>query len=636
MKSLFESIGDYQVIEKLGRGGMADVYLAMERKAGRRVALKLVERGDGPEAQEIVEAERLGAELQRHLSLAEPRVPAIHAFGDLGDYFFIEMEFVEGTDLSSLIGSGTLEPADAAAIALQLCGILRIAHGMSLRVDGRELRAIVHGDIKPKNIRIDNQGDVRVLDFGIAKGLSITRRLTSNVFGSIAYSSPERLESGSIDEMSDLWSVGIVLYETIEDRLPFEAASNERLETIIRSRSGIRPMKDRCPLALQQIIHKALASSPGSRYQSAAEFESDLGAFLAGTITLAAQQNEQTRRTVPAEDVETKRTIPEAAAEPEPAPETAAVPAQILPPIPAAPPKEESRIGGVIAGIRQRWFRWRKWIIAGSIVLAAFLGTWEIVVAHTAAQLRPELLAGMLDADQAWTRYQDIRTRSIIGLAPLTVRGPVRDLLIESSQRVFNEYRDTDTTRVREGDWLRCKRHLSRAVQLGPTDRRSEAMLEYANGHIFRINRKNADAIAAFQHAAALQPKWPDPYLGMARTYIYNLGDIDRGTQALERAQSLGYSFGKREMAMLADSHRKRGIQNVENANLVRGTDQEKELLKKARNDLGEALKNYLKIAPWGDSTTQIPAVQSSLAEVEARLAELEKPNPLLPWNWIK
>jgi serine/threonine protein kinase len=630
MKSLFESIGDYRIIEKLGRGGMADVYLAVEQKTGRRVALKLVERGEGPEAQEIVDAERLGAELQRQISLAEPRVPAIHAVGDMDSYFFIAMEFVEGTDLSRLIGSGALKPEDAATVALQLCGILRAAHGMSLQVDGRELRAIVHGDIKPKNIRIDSQGNVRVLDFGIAKGLSITRRLTSNVFGSVAYSSPERLESGSIDEMSDLWAVGVVLYEIVEERLPFEAASNDRLETIIRSRSAIRPLSDACPPVLRQIIYKALARSPGSRYQNAAEFESDLAAFLSGAVTRAAEENEQTRRTVPAEDIETRRTVLEA----EPESEAESIPA--VPPVEILPSEKRSRTDALFSRIKERLFPWRKWILAAGIVLAAFIGTWEAVVVHAAGEVKPELLAGKLDADAAWTQYQRVRSRSILGLAPLTLRSPVRDLLVESSQRVLNEYRDTDTASVREGDWLRCRRYLSRAVQLDPADRRSAAMLEYANGHISRINRKNADAIAAFQHAASLQPKWPDPYLGIARTYIINLGDIDRGTQALDRAQALGHSFGKREIAMLAESHKKRALQNIENANLVRGTDQEKELLKRARADLDEALKNYLQIAPRGDSTAQILAVQNALGDVQTRLAELEKPNRLLPWNWLQ
>jgi eukaryotic-like serine/threonine-protein kinase len=625
MKSLFESIGDYQIIEKLGRGGMADVYLAVHRKTSRRVALKLVERGQGPEAQEIVDAERLGAELQKHLSLVDPRVPQIHAFGDLEGYFFIEMEFVEGKDLSTLIVSGELKPEDAAKIALQLCSILRVAHGMSLKVDGRELRAIVHGDIKPKNIRIDSQGDVRVLDFGIAKGLSITRRLTSNIFGSVAYSSPERLESGNIDEMSDLWSVGIVLYEMVQASLPFDAPSSERLETIIRTRSVLRPVQDSCPAALKQIIYKALARSPESRYQNAAQFESDLNAFLSGDAPLAAQEDEPTRRTLLDEDVETRRT---------------AAGDHVLEPVslPFVAARPEAPLDRLYREVKERLFIWRKWILVGGIFIVVGMGTWEGMVAHSASQLKPAILQGRLDADAAWARYQEVRSRSFLGFATLSVRSPLRNLLIESSERVFRDYLNSDTPKasVREGDWIRCARYLSRAAQLDSSDRKSKAMLECANGHIFRINRKNLDAIAAFQRAAALQPQWPDPYLGMARTYIYNLVDMDRGTQALERAQELGHTFGKKEMAMLAEAHGKRGLQDIENANLVRGTEQEKELLKKAKADLGEALKNYLQIAPWGDSTSQILSIQETAKEVEQRLTELEKGNPLLPWNWFK
>ncbi len=618
MKSLLQNIGDYQILAKLGRGGMADVYLAMDLKTSRRVALKLVERGEGPEAREILDAERLGAELQQRISQADPRVPGIHAFGDLEGYFYIEMEFVEGRDLSELIASGAMKPDDAARIASELCGILRNAHGMALQIDGRDLRAVVHGDIKPKNIRMDTEGKVRVLDFGIAKGLSITRRLTSNVFGSVAYSSPERLETGNIDERSDLWAVGVVLYEMIEQRLPFEAASTERLESIVRSRNAIQPLKDSCPPALQQVIHKALAHSPASRYQDAAQFESDLNAFLSGTPTLAAQENEQTRRTVPIEAVETRRTISE------PAPE------------PASVSHLESRISSLYRKLRNYLFRSKKWIVAGSMILLVGVGTWEGFAMRSAARLKPDFVQNRLDGDDAWSKYQAIRNQSLLGFAPLIVRGSLLELLAASCERVFNEYRSSDNPRVREGDWIKCRRYMSYAVQLDSGDRKLEAMLEYASGHISRINRKSLDAIAAFQQAASLQPKWPDPYLGMARTYIYSLGDMDRGTQALERAQQLGYSFGKRELAMVADAHRQRGLQDLENAKLVQGTDQEKEFLKKAKSELDDALKTYLQIAPWGDSTTQIVSIQNSLGEVQQRLNELSKPNPLLPWNWFK
>ena len=616
MKSLLQDFGDYQIVEKLGRGGMADVYLAVNRKSNRRVALKLVEHGEGAEAQEILEAERLGAGLQQRLSRLDERIPQIHAFGDLLDCFFIEMEFVEGTDLSMLIGTGTLKPENAAGIAMELCDILRHAHSLSLQVEGRELRAIVHGDIKPKNIRIDTGGRVRVLDFGIAKGLSITRRLTSNVFGSIAYSSPERLESGRIDEMSDLWSVGIVLYEMLEGRLPFEATSEERLELVIRSRTAPRPFLEPCPPVLQQIVCKALARSPESRYRSAAEFESDLEAFLSGRQTQAAQEDEQTRRTVPAESVETRRNIGEE--QPIAAPPGSPVPAKQSP-------------GGV-------WFRRlssrKKQIGIGTVILIAALGIWEGVSVRGAFRLRSDFVQRRLDGDSAWKRYEEIR--SPFGIASLTVRGSLLNLLQEDCERMCSEYRSTDTTSVWEKDWMRCKRYMAHAIQLKPSDKKSKAMLEYANGHILRINRKSTDAVAAFQLASTLQPNWPDPYLGMARTYINNLNDVDRGTQALERAQRLGYSFGKRELAMMAEAFRARGLQAQDNANLVKGTNREKELLQKARESYNEALKMYLKITPYGNSTALIKSVQDSLAVIEQRLELLNEPNPLLPWNWLK
>jgi hypothetical protein len=463
---------------------------------------------------------------------------------------------------------------------------------------------------------------VWVLDFGIAKGLSITRRLTSNLFGSVAYSSPERLESGSIDEMSDLWSVGIVLYEMVEGRLPFEAASTERLESIIRSRTPIRPLDDLCPESLKQITYKALAHSPEHRYQSAAQFESDLDAFLSGDPTLASQENEQTRRTTPAvessdEDLETRRT----AVNPQPPPMLA--------------PVHKSRAGLFFQSTRRYLSRKRWWILAGSVLVLACVGTWEGFAIRAASQLKPEFVQNRLDPDDAWQKYQEIRGRSILGIAPLVLRAPARDLLTDSCERVFTEYRNSDTLRVRERDWMRCRQNISRAMQLDPGNRKAEAMLEYSNGQISRINRKSFDAVASFERAAALEPRWPDPHLGLARTYIEVLGDMERGTKALERAKQLGYSFGKRDLGMMAEAQRKRGLQDLGNAKLMRGMDQEKEFLKKAKNEFKDALDNYLQIAPWGDSTAQIPAVQESLAEVEVRLEELNKPNPLLPWNWF-
>ena len=114
-------------------------------------------------------------------------------------YFYIAMEYLEGRNLSEVIGDGPLAPERAAGLAIQLCQFLEAAHGFEATIDGRHLRSLLHGDLKPRNIRVLDGDRIKVLDFGIAKALSLSRKVTRNDFGSIAYLSPERLESGEID-----------------------------------------------------------------------------------------------------------------------------------------------------------------------------------------------------------------------------------------------------------------------------------------------------------------------------------------------------------------------------------------------------------------------------------------------------
>jgi hypothetical protein len=624
MKSLLQQIGGYQILEKLGRGGMSDVYLAFDASNQRRVALKLVERGPGEDAMEIVAAERLGAELQAHLSVIEPRVPKIHQFGDLEDYFFIDMEFVEGRDLSEIIRAGTLAPNVAANVARELCSILSHAHSIAVHADGREFRAIVHGDIKPRNIRIEAQGQVRVLDFGIAKGLSLTRKLTANLFGSVAYSSPERLESGRIDEMSDLWAVGVVLYEMIEGKPPYEAASSERLEAMIRAHAAAAPLEKNWPPELQPILRKSLARLPGRRYQSAEEFAADLTAFLVGEPTRAGEESEETRRTgfEAEDDQETRRTVP-----------------------PTANPRQDERaadqpgpeVPGAHAGQgRRRLRRLLVWVGIGSAILFAALGIWQGSVYRAALQAKPDFVSGQMDPDAAWRAYQELRGRSIWGIVVFPLRKPLETILLENSLKVIDDYRNSDQPKTRLGDWVRCKRYLTHAVEINRADARSESMLDYADGHILRINNKTLSAISAFQRSIQHDRNWPDPYLGMARTYIYYLKDTERGTQALQRARDLGHQFGKRELAMMADAYNYSGMQAWDGAKRLRGSDQEKEILKKSQENLRQAIETYSQIAPWGESTKQILLVQGALNSMEARLKELNPPNPVFPWNWFK
>src|ERR1051325_10716082 len=163
------------------------------------------------------------------------------------NFCYIAMEYVEGTDLSEKIERGQLSTAEVVRIAASVCRTLQIAHTLTTTIDGREIAQIVHGDIKPKNIRLPKEGTVRLLDFGIAKALSLTRRVTHNVFGTLDYCSPERLDTGRLDAQSDLWSLGVMLYEMVSGRLPFQAETTRAQETLIMSGQPPPPLPADCP-----------------------------------------------------------------------------------------------------------------------------------------------------------------------------------------------------------------------------------------------------------------------------------------------------------------------------------------------------------------------------------------------------
>ena len=230
-------LGKYEIIRKLGRGGMADVYLAQDTEANGVVALKLIEHSEDADTRASIEAERCGADLQARLAAIDSHVTRVHDSGDLDGYFFVAMEYIDGQDLAELMKGGPLAVEFAADAAIAVAQTLENAHNLQVAIDGKDFHGIVHGDIKPKNIRIDSHGEVRVLDFGIAKALSLSRRLTRNEFGSVPYASPERLDSGDVSALSDLWSLAVTLYEMVTGLQPYHAANTPRAAL---SASGIR------------------------------------------------------------------------------------------------------------------------------------------------------------------------------------------------------------------------------------------------------------------------------------------------------------------------------------------------------------------------------------------------------------
>src|SRR5205807_6634484 len=150
-------------------------------------------------------------------------------------------------DLSTILNRGPVTPGFATLVAIELCEMLEKLSAFTTTIGDREFAGIIHGDLKPRNIRLNQQNQVKALDFGIAKALSHTRKYTMNVFASTAYCSPERLETQSMDSHSDLWSVGVLLYQMVAGHQPFEEPTKERLDRRIRSGAPPDPLPADCP-----------------------------------------------------------------------------------------------------------------------------------------------------------------------------------------------------------------------------------------------------------------------------------------------------------------------------------------------------------------------------------------------------
>jgi serine/threonine protein kinase len=298
------TLGPYRIAREIDRGQFGTVYEATDAD-GRRIALKLVP-VQGADSEEKVAAERQGAALQQRFSRTYSHlVPEVLDHQRIDPYYAIAMELVSGEPLTSVIKAGRVPADRAATIALAICHFLEKAHEFTTNIDDQSETLIVHGDLKPAHILLLADGSIRVLDFGIAKALAARKAATTNKWGSVDYASPERLESGRVNEQVDFWSVGVILFEMLSGCRPYlhYEHNQSRLETAIRRQEPrVRVPLDVDP-GLTAIVDKLLAPQIERRYQSATEIARDLHAFLnrepVAAVAEAARADQATLRIAP-------------------------------------------------------------------------------------------------------------------------------------------------------------------------------------------------------------------------------------------------------------------------------------------------------------------------------------------------
>ena len=259
----------YEIISRIGSGGMADVYKAQDHKLNRSVAVKVLK----PEFREDTSfVAKFQKEAQAAAMLSHPNVVNVFDVGEDRGLYYIVMELIEGITLKNYIAKkGKLSVKEATSIAIQVSLGLEAAHN----------RGIIHRDVKPQNIIISTDGKVKLSDFGIAKAInsnSSTNTITANVMGSVHYSSPEQVRGGFADAKSDIYSLGITMYEMVTGRVPFDGDSTVSIAIKHLQEEMVSPSRytPDLPYSLEQIILKCTQKNPERRYQKVGVLIDDL------------------------------------------------------------------------------------------------------------------------------------------------------------------------------------------------------------------------------------------------------------------------------------------------------------------------------------------------------------------------
>jgi len=402
--------GRYKVLELIGGGGMSNVYLAHDMILDRDIAIKIL-RYDFSNEEEL--RRRFQREALSTTSLAHPNIVNIFDVGEDGSLHYLVMEYVPGKTLKEyIIEHSPVAPERAVEIMKQLTSALAHAHQ----------NQIVHRDIKPQNILMDEEGNVKISDFGIAMALSATSYTqTNSVLGTVHYLSPEQARGGTANKKSDIYSLGIVMYELLTGKLPFsgESAVSIALKHLQTDTPSLRAIVPTLPQSLENIVMKATAKKMQFRYQSADEMEEDLA------TALTPERLNEPKFKVPEDQDETKAmpVIKNAAAYGNVEETKTIIPsaADTKKNVKAAPPPKEKKkkwpwLVGVLAFL----------LIAGLVVAIAFpglLGPRQAAVPDVSGMDRTEAIeelraAGFVLGEETEVFSEEVEEGSVIRTIP--------------------------------------------------------------------------------------------------------------------------------------------------------------------------------------------------------------------------
>ncbi|MDE3170765.1 MAG: protein kinase [Acidobacteriota bacterium] len=268
----------YELLAEAGHGSMGNVYKARDRETGETVALKLLK----PEiASDQSMMERFKKELLFARKITHKNVCRVHEFNRIGGIAYTSMEFVEGESLRSVLNRfGGLPPRKGLDIALQMCSALQEAHA----------QGIVHRDLKPENVMVDTQGNVKIMDFGIARSMDAMTRLTGSMVGTPAYMAPEQVAGKQVDFRTDIYALGLILYEIFTGQPAFQAenAVAVALKQMRETPQAPHELESSIPFGIERAIMKCLQKDPAQRFQSVGQLADALRAPAAGVSNAAA------------------------------------------------------------------------------------------------------------------------------------------------------------------------------------------------------------------------------------------------------------------------------------------------------------------------------------------------------------